>query len=422
MMNKIRSLLDRSNQQGQALVEAALFFPIFLVIIAGMVEVSQLVVTQNRVTDAARASARFAANGGENEGIVTTALNTIDGSLDADAEFWDIWIIRAKINAAGDAFEEWEFTHAYGYTNTVKSATISESDIQAQVLAELQKDHNGNSSIVIAGDLEIVGTYLIHDVNAILGLDAVPALAELNSVTELSIMRIFGIEQEQTNGCSAFPIAVHEGIRSATPLGEGASPYPDASDFSYPDTPPTYESFIAHQPNIDLDNAQEGYIYKINNGFGSGNFGWLLWNQGRPSSANTLAESLTWPGDSVDYSDHGDNSISPAADGYPYIVRGYVEPGDATDTSLHLGDWVAGNTGSINANQVRTSLEAMVDSERAIRVIVWDEAEEQGSNGRYRVTGFAIFRLVGYRLSQGQGGSWILGEFIRWDASCGQIN
>ena len=421
-MKKTRSLVDRSNQRGQALVEAALFFPIFLVIIAGMVEISQLTLAQNRVTDAARASARFGANGGEDEGMVSVVLNTVDASLDIESDFWDIWVIRAKVNETGDAFEEWEFTHAYGYTNTIKSEAISESDIQAKVLADLQTDLTGSTSLAIAGELEIIGAYLVHDIDSILGLDAMPGLAGFNSITELSVVRVFGGVMEQSNGCSAFPIAVHEGVRSVTPLGQGASPYPNASDFTYPDTPPTYESFIAHRPNIDLYSAQEGYIYRISNGFGSGNFGWILWNQGRPSSANTLTDSLVWPGDSNDYTDHGDNSILAAADAYPYIVRGYVEPGDATDTSLNIGDWVAANTGAINASGVRTALESMVDSERIIRLIVWDDAVDQGNNGRYKIVGFAVFRLVGYQLSQGNGGSWILGEFVRWDYSCGQAN
>ena len=101
--------------------------------------------------------------------------------------------------------------------------------------------------------------------------------------------------------CKVFPIAIHESIRSVTPPGEGGLPYPEAAEFEYPDPPPAYESFINHTPSHILDNAQEGDVFFLRNGFGAGNFGWLLWNQGRPANANTLATSLTWPGDNDDY-------------------------------------------------------------------------------------------------------------------------
>ena len=411
----------QAGSRGQALVEAALFFPMILILVAGLVEVSQLVITQNRVTDASRAAARFGAQGGEDVGIINTAMNTVTQTLKTDDNVWDIWIIRAIINEDGTDYTDWSFTHAYGYSNTIKSAELQESNIKQFVLDELHTDHTGTSSNAIAGDLELVGVYAIHDVESILGLEAIPALEGISSITELNVVRVEGKQIEQTIGCSAFPIAVHTGVRSVTPPGEGANPYPDASEFDYPSSPPAYDDFYNHHPNVSLEQAKEGDIFFIHQGFGSGNFGWLLWNVGRPGSANTLADSLTWPGDSVDYTNHGDHSIQPAADAYPYIVRGYVEPGDATDTSLQVGDWIAANTGAINASEVRGQIESLVSGNGTVRVIVWDDATDQGSNGKYRASGFAIFRLIGYHLSQGQGGSWILAEFIRLDESCGQL-
>jgi hypothetical protein len=86
---------------------------------------------------------------------------------------------------------------------------------------------------------------------------------------------------------------------------------------------------------------------------------------------------------------------------------------------LHIGDIVAGSTGAINSSQVQGALEEHMRLDRHIRVIVWSESNGQGGgNARYRISGFAIFRLIGYNLPQ----SWILAEFIRWDTSCGQIN
>ena len=45
-------------EKGQSLVEVALFLPIFIIVLAGLIEVSQLVITQNRVSQAARTAAR----------------------------------------------------------------------------------------------------------------------------------------------------------------------------------------------------------------------------------------------------------------------------------------------------------------------------------------------------------------------------
>lgn len=419
-MNRIRNYQSSLEERGQALVEAALFFPIFLIIIAGVVEVSQLVVTQNRVTNASRAAARFAANGGEDAGMVTVVLNSVTQTLSLDESVWDLYSVRGQVNESGDGMSEWTFVHIYGISNTTRAPNVNEAAIRSKVLRELQIDQNGNWSPDIAADLRFVAAYVIHDVDTILGLEAMPGLTGMNSVDELTVMRIFTQETEQSAGCSGFPIAVHEGVRSVTPPGTGSNPYPNAGEFTYPNNPPAYNRFVNHQPDVPLNDAREGYVYRVQNGFGAGNFGWLLWNQGRPGSANSLADSLTWPGDSTDYTDHGDNQIYPAAAAYPHVVRGYVEPGDSTDTAMHIGDWVAANTGSVNANGVRNALESTVDRERTLRLIVWSESSQQGGNGMYRITGFAIFRLIGYSLSQGQGGSWILAEFIRWDDSCGQ--
>lgn len=412
-------------QKGQALVELALFIPIFLILIAGVVEVSQVTVTKNRVTSAARASTRFGANGGENAGMVTTFQRSITQTMSVEEGRWDMWVFRGTIDVNGTAFDKWEVKHTYGVSDTQKAPVFKEDKLKQAVLDELRYDHNGNP---ITNDnlskLEVLGTYLIFDTESLLGLEAFPLLESMYSVTSLNVMRVSSTV-EATEGCTGFPIAVHEGARSVTPPGQGSNPYPNSNEFDYPTVlPPTYNSFYHHEDNVPLREAREGTVFRIQNGFGNGNFGWLHWNQGRPASANTLAGSLSWPGDSADYTDHGDNSIFPAAAEYPHIVRGYVEPGDSNDTSLHVGDWVAANTGSINANSVRSALQENVQRGRTLRVIVWDSAAQQGNNGQYKISGFATFRLVGYHLSQGgsrNGSSWILAELVAWDTSCGQV-
>lgn len=432
-----------NRERGQSLVEAALVFPIFIMLIAGVVEVSHVLITKNRVEAAARAATRFAASGGEASQQV--ALNTVTDTLDLSSGYWDIWTIEAAVNQNGDGFlpgDGWQVDKVFGisitqsYTDVVAGLDPDCVDgcIDDAILKDLQTDPHGvhldpvadPSVRRIAADLKIVGTLIIHDIDSVIGLSAFPGLSGLYSVQAISIMRTpeeSGLGQ-QSNGCDGFPIAVHEGVRSLTDVG-GGNPYPDARDFDYPDPPPEYADFYKNISQVPLRDAKEGYIYKVHDGFGSGNFGWLLWNEGRPASANTLADSLSWPGDSIDYSDHGDHSISPATPLYPHIVRGYVEPTNALDTALHVGDWVAANTGSVNANAVRDALASHVDlanSGRTLRLLVWDDAEQQGNNGRYKIIGFIVVKLHGYSLSQNEGGSWILVEFVRWDTSCGQVS
>jgi hypothetical protein len=421
----------QKSQRGQSLVEVALFFPIFIILLAGLVEVSQLLVTQNRVSSAARAATRFASNGGQDEGIPSTVLNTITQTLEVDNTVWDIWSIRATVDNTGAGFDtnnggDWTFNHVYGISNTVRAPSVSEIDIQTRVLDELQRDEFNNQAANIAAGLQIVGTYAIHDVDSILGLDAMSQLAGFSSINALSVMRITANTQNVTNGCAAFPIAVREGARSVTAPGTGSNPYPNAGDFDFPGTPPVYESFSNHRDNIPMRDAQEGDVFRVQEGSGNGNFGWLRWNTGLNGNANNLANSLAWPGNSTNYNPCNNpvcNGQPVAGSDYPFTVQGYLNPVDPRDNALHIDDEVAGNTGSVNSNAVRDTLTEHVSLDRTLRLVVWDEAGTgTGSNATYRVSGFVIVRLIGYSLSQNNGGSWILAEFIRWDDSCGQTN
>lgn len=418
---------QKQAQRGQSLVEVALFFPIFIILLAGLVEVSQLLITQNRVSSAARAGARFASNGGEDVGILNVVLNTVTQTLDMDENVWDVWVIRGAVDENGTGIIDWEFTHEYGISNTVRSTSIDPIDIQARILAELQQDENKVTDVALAQNLKFVATYVIHDVESILGLDALPQYGGVMSREALSVMRITAEGNAVTNGCDAFPIAVHKGIRSVTPPGTGtAFDYPNANDFTYPGSNrPTYQEFFNNVPDQDLPSAQPGYVYKIYNGSGQGNFGWLTWNQALPSNANTLTDSLNWPGNSTDYNDYNIGGNTGPIDGWNdpdpvYIPLGYIEPGDVTDQSLHEGDFVAGDNGISNSINVRNALNEHIDLERTLRVIVWDTATANGNNAVYHIDplqGFAVFRLIGYNLSQ----NWILAEFVRWDDSCGQV-
>ena len=380
-------------QNGQSMVEVALFLPVLVILLAGIVELSQLVITQNRVSNAARVAARFGANGGEDDGMAVVALNAITQTLEARPDRWDIWAIHGQVNDTGSNIGEFTFEHTYGISNTQLFSTVLASNIQDDIWAELQIDETaGTATPAELADLRFVGTYILHDVDSILGLDAFPALANFSSVRALTVMRVTGLNLEPTIGCNAFPIGVDEiTIRSVTAPGTGSSPYPNTSpsEFTYPVAPPEYTSFVNHQASQPIRDSREGYLFK----FETTTFHWLRWNTSLPNDATTLIHSLDWPGDST----------TP--------TYSFSEPGDPTDESLNISDWVAVNTGSTTSS-VNDILEEHVDRERTLRVILYDD--EVGNT--VQISGFAVFRIIGFNTSQ----DWLIAEFIRLDESCGQ--
>ncbi len=430
MAENNQNLTKRKKQLGQSLVEAALFLPIFLIIIGGVVEVAQLVVTQNRITDATRASTRFAANGGEDSGMIEVIMTNVTGTVNmqtgsdiASQARWDIWAIRGTTIISGEELlfqepeEEW-LTHIWGGEATKNFDEVTPDVIKREVLNELFKDLPEADIAQTASGLEIVGTYIIYDVNSILGLDATPGLGEIHSVRELIVMRVAGLNIQPSRSCTAFPIAVYSGNRS---VGGDSNPFPPEADFDYPSiSPPTLAHFFSHQSDKPLTDAREGYVYKVTLGSGdvaSQQFRWLQWNLpisgGGGNPITVLSNSLTWPGNSADYQDHGDPGNLVAEFTYP--VRGFVEPGNNI-LDLLQGQLVG--MSSAELPDIATAVQNNVDQDRALRMIIYDEVE--AATFFPRIAEFAIFRIKGY--GNEDGNEWLLLEYVRTDKSCGQNN
>ena len=222
-----------------------------------------------------------------------------------------------------------------------------------------------------------------------------------------------GTPLDQSAGCSAFPIAIQEGARSVTAPGTGSNPYPAATDFDYPVSPPTYDSFVNHDDDMALVDAQPGDVFLVQNGFGSGNFGWLAWNEGIVANATTLGNSLSWPGNTLDYNDYSDAGTAVPGSGFNHVVRGYIEPGDPTDQELHIADLLLASNATINDSAVTTQLNEHIDYGRTLRLPI----SNTNDGTQFQVTQFGIFRLIGYNSATG----WLLLEFVNFDTSCGQL-
>ncbi len=403
-MNRLIQFLRRS-QRGQSLVEVALVTPILVLLIAGVAEVSNLVVTQNRVSTAARAAARFGASGGEDAGMLLTAINAVTQTLEVAEDRWDIWTIRGEVDSSGTAFDSFTAVHIYGigatsrYTDTLND--ITSGSLAARVLADLQEEYDGSnftSDPGKAADLKVVGALALYDTEFILGLDTMSDLVRsARTIRQLHVMRHQALEIVNTVGCHGFPFALEENVRSLTPAS-----YP--TNFEYPSPAPLLAHFIHNVGDVRLDQAREGYVYRWFYGTGSNSFTWLKWDPTSPNSPGNLVSSLVWPGD----------------DWIP--GRGFHDYDDFTDETLHINDRVAINTTSDvwSTGGTRAKLEEHAELGRSLRVITYREGDNDGA--AVRIRGFAIMKVIGYYFDAATPtDSWIMMEFVRWETSCGQI-
>lgn len=387
----IRELLARIRKEsGQSLVETALFLPVLILLVAGVVEVSHIAITANRVTTAARNGARFGAQGGEDIGIRNVALNTVTQTLQLAPDGWDMWVVRANTDDSGNITEDnFSATHVYGTGSTqVYSATETSAywaDIRTEIETELGLDEYSNPAN--AAGLTVVGLLIVHDIQSILGLDIIPALTGMNTVRGFAVMRNSALATTvtQSTGCTGvFPLIVDNGVRSI-----------DEDFYNTLGLSRNYNEYPNHQEDVELLQGREGYLYWLQTGTSSQNVGLLQWDPA--ASPPLLNDSLEWPGNS----------------------QNYHEPGDPDfDQTLHVGDRVQHSTESLAA--ASSALNDHVSTGRTLRLPLWNG--EPGGGGyvgtggddHFFVDGFAVFRIRAYS------STWILFELFRIDESCGQ--
>lgn len=425
-------------QRGQSLVEVAVFLPVALIIIAGLVEFSLFLVTQNKVNTASREAARFGANGGQNEGMVSVAMNTVTQTLQLEIDRWDLWAVRGRVRARclngtngsatldfGDGDVDFVVEHSYGISQTVAFTEtndyVDSSAFRQDVMAKLSEGGVGtcanvNNPAPEINGLRFVGMYSAHDVDSILGLDVF--LESVFTVRALHVFRVTSVvSNDQTRGCDAFPIALDERLRSVTAAEYNVALNTLPVQQRYPQSLPTYASFVqdGHEHGHSLtDQAQEGDVFLyVGEGLEVYNYAWLQWstsstcpgcNQGHIK----LQNSLLWPGDSLD----------------PDL--GFHEVGDWEDTNLNIGDRVAYSVAQ--GTSVESQIAAHIDRNRTLRLLLWHETGtlQGGGPGNsdvdyIRVAQFANMRLLGLHFQGGGAQRWLLVQFVSYDRSCGQV-
>lgn len=412
--------------KGQSLVEVAIFLPILLFILVGVVEVGNLMNTQNRVTTASRAAAGFGATNIDSNDpmIISNTLNymglvvrnTVTETLDLSPELWDIWSIYAQTDITGTNFTVFTATQVYGTNNVVPQAewTIMVQEVRDDVLNSLNAECTVDPNC--AGDIEVVASVPYHNLDTILGIP-IWQWTGFRTIRGLTVMRIG--ERAVNTGCPLIPIAVHLDQYSLYPwnwtCGAGDPPPCNVADwrgpwnsgsawynqdpvYKFPSTftspnPPTYTNNITNTlilnstdfkenlPGTPLQMAQgtSGNIYQVTEGTGPGSFGWLTWDGN--------SASLTYPGD---------------------FLSKY--PGGQSDLNLGDGNGILDNGEWLVSSGVSRidELQEYIGNEYKPAIIIYDHT----SGPNFQVYGFANVEILGYN----SGENWILIELVQWPA------
>ncbi len=426
-------------QRGQSLVEVAVFLPVALIIIAGLVELSLFLVTQNRVTTASREAARFGANGGQDSGMVLVALNSVTQTLQLEVDRWDMWAIRGRVRARclngtngtatldfGPNDVDFVVQHSYGISQTVAytetNTFVRSNAFRQEVLQELAAGgigggvsgcSNPSTPAPDINGLQFVGMYTSHDVASILGLDVF--LENVFTVKALQVFRVTSVvSNNQTRGCDAFPIALFQGRRTVN-VAEYAAFVGANYPTRYPTSLPTWDSLLQDghigSSEHSLDNAQEGDVFLFTGeGRTDPNYAWLQWNTdtacaGCNNPTTRLQTSLGWPG----------NAQS--------ATLGFHEVGDWADADLNVQDLV--KYSAVAGVNAQTVMSAHIDRHRTLRVLLWfhDPGDTGTLDGHdwIRVKRFVNVRILAYNFNDTNANRKLLVQFVSQENSCGQV-
>jgi hypothetical protein len=424
-MDKIKRVLGHRGSLGQSLTETALFLPILLILLAGVVEISSMLNTQNRVATAARVGTSFGQTNyvasdwiGTAQSMGLASMNAITETLDVDSERWDVWSIYAKTNPQGTNFTAFTATHVYGDQNLVSAAEweFMQLNIRSEILANLQ-----STGINSAKDVEVLSTVSYYGLQSMLGLP-VWEWAGYERLRGLTVMRLD--KPAPYAGCPLLPILVHYEQYSAYPTnwyaGEpdpNAKRFPDVGEFQGSGyTKPIYQddngqpplntaTFKQNVPGVHLRHARPGYLYFGREDAGPGGFGFLAWTD---ANAPALRNSLfPFPGDFVTKypGSEMDRNVNPP----PGVTYGN------DNKRLEVGEWVRASTGNMNAVSDLV-ISTYITNGRPSILLLYDNQLGTGDNLRYRVAGFVVAKILGISFTSSD--KYLAFEFVSFASEC----
>lgn len=230
-----------------------------------------------------------------------------------------------------------------------------------EVLAELQAEGDPANIKLVAVDVE-------YDHQSLLGLPFVGALAGQIPIGSWTVMRLESADGVRTPDCCIYPITL------------------DMPTVNWPDGFERGE----RMPDIRI-------------GPGQSQFGWIYWDPDENGSQVNLEANLA-------NACSGPNEFKNAC--------------DPEDTTLNIGDWIAGDSGQTVGNDVRDEVVALKG--KYIRIPIWDQFENcnvmpgwcdcRTGKDVVHIVGFAVVDIIEVDLTSNP--KVIQANFIMFDQGC----
>jgi hypothetical protein len=398
-------------KRGQSLVEFALVLPVLLLIVAGTLEVANILTIQNRAQQAAREGARFGAAGGTDGAVVDVVRQASAGSLDVDPERMSVWVVRPVIDIDTDTDTwSWEGTGGtWGGEDEFCSGDMCDNPLTpAQVLDDVDDIMDGGEDAIDGTRFVVVSVY--YKADTVLNLPFFKIPDEEEGQVPLWAYAILNQEVEQetvaqrASGCSAYPIIIERQWMDGAQEGDTIGPVP-----------------------LNLEEAVGGHPVVLDG------YKYVGWRAGHIEPAFLIKQSK-WPWQGSLF--FPGNSLTPEGGfiEYDQAYADYILGGgdvdtayydcDECDQAMHRGDWVVGN--GANNSDCNQPLNDHIGVNRTLRAIIYyldDPAPNPrnwdygiGAHWLYRIDAFAILRIKSYTFGTTDTMTF---EFVRWDSSCG---
>ncbi len=254
------------SERGQSLVETVLFLPILFLIMVGLIETSNAILSYMKLSTALQEGAKFGATGGTNQGIAQVIFDNPSLPAGVTPDNTDGYVIRGKVKS-DNSVQEWHESHIYG-NGPAESGLTPEQ--MGEWFAEARPEGGESQRVLLV--------LVRHRPGSLLGVPGVSAISQRVTLQVHSIMPVGGSDAVAksgslpTKGCSAFPLALHASL---------------------------VKNVGKYQVLDDIPNGTE-----------EGDFGWLRWQATWPATTETLARAVRYPGTSQTYEGlHGGDGV-----------------------------------------------------------------------------------------------------------------
>lgn len=360
-----RAAPGKNNQRGQSLVELALTTPILLLIMAGTLEVTNLLTMFNELQAATREAGRLASQGAPDSNlwdvfVQATEKTRIRPYTTADYNDMNVWVIRPSIagcvppdkdpavpSLCNSGWKNGSPTN-WGVTPACITPNPPGCTMTVPLTPKVVWDELGQASA--------------NDYTGFSNTTFAIVVVAYNAPTMLNLrLNLFGAQFGRADG--KFPVNTNIVFRqevssqSANQLANGCSVYPIAINFE--SIPPVDR--VDGGDNFDLNYSTDfSFLAWQKDGVASGvAANWLT--KGTPTVPNQPNGSLVMPGTSQSGIPNGN-------------TNNYINPFDQTDTQLRRGGWVLGTQGvTASTSQIQTELTNHKNAKRTLRVITYEK-------------------------------------------------